>query len=50
MADAAGDLHLEEHDRDAQIAILLTKIGFENVEQSVETLSGGWRKRLCMLI
>jgi len=48
MADAVDDLHIEPHDRDAQIAALLTRIGFTDAEQRVDALSGGWRKRLAI--
>lgn len=48
MADALDDQHIEEHDRDARIATLLSKIGFADFGQQVQTLSGGWRKRLAI--
>jgi ATP-binding cassette subfamily F protein uup len=48
MIDAVDDPHVEPHDRDAQIAILLTKIGFEDFDQPTGSLSGGWRKRLAI--
>ncbi len=40
--------HLEPHERETQVAILLHKIGFDRPEQLVDTLSGGWRKRLAI--
>jgi ABC transport system ATP-binding/permease protein len=46
MLDALQDEHLEEHERLTRIAILLSRIGFEDSEQPVHALSGGWRKRL----
>jgi ABC transport system ATP-binding/permease protein len=48
MTEALDDAHLDPHDRDAQIATLLTKIGFTDLDQVVDTLSGGWRKRLAI--
>src|SRR3954447_17131018 len=44
MVEALAALHVEPHDRDAQIAALLTRIGFADIEQRVDALSGGWRK------
>jgi len=38
--------HMEEHDRETQIAIMLTKLSFENPAIATDALSGGWRKRL----
>lgn len=43
----AGE-HGDEHDHHTQISILLDKIGFTNVDQPVDALSGGWRKRLAL--
>ncbi len=48
MAAAIDDPHMDEHDRDTQIAILLDKVGFYDAEQKVDTLSGGWKKRLAI--
>ena len=48
MADAMEDSHMDEHDRDVEIAILLDKVGFYDAEQGVDTLSGGWKKRLAI--
>jgi ATP-binding cassette subfamily F protein uup len=48
MAASIDDPHLDEHDRDTQIAILLDKVGFTDAEQNVDTLSGGWKKRLAI--
>jgi len=48
MTGALEDSHLDEHDRDTEIAILLDKVGFYDSEQAVDTLSGGWRKRLAI--
>ena len=35
-------------DPETRAAIMLSKIGFVDLEQPVETLSGGWRKRLSL--
>lgn len=48
MVEAFDEEHIEEHDRDAQIATLLSRIGFEDAERKVEVLSGGWKKRLAI--
>lgn len=44
---------VEEHERDAKVAIMITQMEFPSAEALSETLSGGWRKRLsiaCALI
>lgn len=43
---AFSDQPLDEHQRQTRATTLLGRMGFENVDQSVETLSGGWKKRL----
>jgi len=48
LLHALADAHLEEHERDTQIAIMLTKIGFDDHDVQIATLSGGWRKRLAL--
>ena len=42
--------HLDEHERENRIDIVLGKIGFSTTHRNahVETLSGGWRKRLAI--
>ncbi len=45
---ALKDDHAEEHDKLTRVAIMLTKIGFEDHGVKVATLSGGWRKRLAL--
>ena len=43
----------DEHEREVEAAILLGKMEFADFDQKVETLSGGWRKRLaiaCQLV
>jgi ATP-binding cassette subfamily F protein uup len=48
MLEGWDDAHVEEHDREAQAASLLTQIGFDDFTKQVATLSGGWRKRLAI--
>ena len=48
MTEAVADSHMDEHDRDVQISILLDKVGFYDPDQMVDTLSGGWKKRLAI--
>jgi ATP-binding cassette subfamily F protein uup len=43
---ALNDESLEEHERETQVAITLTQVGFNDHDQIAETMSGGWRKRL----
>ena len=40
--------HRDEHEKLVDAEILLGRIGFINFEQTAETLSGGWRKRLAL--
>lgn len=44
--DAIGDASLSADDRTARLGALLGKLGFADPGASVETLSGGWKKRL----
>jgi ATP-binding cassette subfamily F protein uup len=44
LADEPG----EDHERDIRAAVTLTQIGFLDVTQPVDGLSGGWRKRLSL--
>jgi ATP-binding cassette subfamily F protein uup len=46
LLDAIDDPHAEDHDRQTQAAILLDRVRFTDPDQPVESLSGGWRKRL----
>jgi ATP-binding cassette subfamily F protein uup len=39
---------LEDHERETQAAIVLTQVGFVDLEQPAASLSGGWRKRLAL--
>ncbi len=45
---ALSDRSMESYERDTQVAIILSKFGFENPDRSVDELSGGWRKRLAL--
>src|SRR5258706_3659574 len=40
--------HRDEHEKEVEAQILLSRLGFADFEQSVETLSGGWRKRMAL--
>jgi len=48
LEDALADQPLESYERDTQVAIILSKFGFEHPEGAIEELSGGWRKRLAL--
>ncbi|MCC6423801.1 MAG: ABC-F family ATP-binding cassette domain-containing protein [Phycisphaerales bacterium] len=54
VLEKAGEQRfVEENQRQTQVRILLGKTGFEDANQPVESLSGGWKKRLaiaCQLI
>lgn len=39
---------IEDYERETQAAITLTQVGFVDVEQRADQLSGGWRKRLSL--
>lgn len=45
---ALADLHLDANEQHSRASVLLDRVGFEHVDQAVETLSGGWRKRLAI--
>ena len=38
----------DDHEREVEAEVLLAKVGFERTDQPVESLSGGWRKRLAV--
>src|SRR5688500_11881243 len=48
LAAFPNDDHRDEHERHVEAQILLGKMGFEDFTQNVDTLSGGWRKRLAL--
>jgi len=48
LLDALRESHLEEHQRHTRAQVLMGKLGFERGDADVETLSGGWRKRLAL--
>jgi ATP-binding cassette subfamily F protein uup len=48
LLEALAEEPLEEHERITQTAITLTQVGFVDLDQRVDSLSGGWRKRLAL--
>ena len=44
----AVDAHLDEVERETLVAIMVGRVGFDDPEQLVATLSGGWKKRLAI--
>jgi ATP-binding cassette subfamily F protein uup len=48
MAGFPDEDHRDEHEKQVDAQILLGRIGFTDFAQSVDTLSGGWRKRLAL--
>jgi len=48
LGHALVDQPMESYERDTQVAIFLSKFGFENPDGSVDEMSGGWRKRLAL--
>ncbi|MHC4909776.1 MAG: ABC-F family ATP-binding cassette domain-containing protein [Planctomycetota bacterium] len=51
MSAVTAELVAEDGDRidvETRAAITLSKLGFENFERPVESLSGGWKKRLSL--
>jgi ATP-binding cassette subfamily F protein uup len=48
LADAIEHGHGDEHDRLIDANVMLGRIGFPDAQQSVSSLSGGWRKRLAI--
>ncbi len=48
VADAMEE-HIDVHDREVRAAILLDRAGFKDAAAKVETLSGGWGKRLAIV-
>ena len=47
-AQEESHAHTDEHEREVEAQMLLGKVGFGRVDQPVESLSGGWRKRLAI--
>jgi hypothetical protein len=37
-----ADMHLDENEQYTRIGVLMDKVGFDRIDQPVETLSGGW--------
>jgi len=53
LMDALKGFHYEDYEIETEIAIMMSKVGFENPDTLVKNLSGGWKKRLtiaCQLI
>ncbi len=48
LVDALGDRPMESYERETHAAIAMTRFGFEQPDQFVADLSGGWRKRLAL--
>jgi len=48
ILNALSELPMEEHEPLVRARKMLRRLGFEHPEASVNTLSGGWRKRLAL--
>src|SRR5262245_13199341 len=48
LREALSPLPLEEAEKEARLAVMLGKFGFTDATLAVETLSGGWTKRLAL--
>ena len=48
VLEALAEEPLEDHERSTRAAITLTQVGFVDPDQSVDALSGGWKKRLAL--
>lgn len=48
VSAALADEPIEDHERETRAAITLTQVGFTDLDQSADALSGGWRKRLAL--
>jgi len=48
LFDALKDSHLEEHQCWTRVAKQMGKLGFEGADVRIDTLSGGWRKRVAI--
>ena len=45
LMDALKGFHYEDYEIETEIAIMMSKVGFENPDTLVKNLSGGWKKR-----
>jgi ATP-binding cassette subfamily F protein uup len=45
---ALAEESIEDHERETRTEITLTQVGFADVDQRADILSGGWRKRLSL--
>ena len=48
LHDALVSLPLDEAQKEGRLAVILGRMKFDNAEAAVETLSGGWTKRLAI--
>jgi ABC transport system ATP-binding/permease protein len=48
LVEAQSDAHVDEHERELEATILLSKLDFHDHDQVAMELSGGWRKRLAI--
>ncbi|BDI30384.1 ABC transporter ATP-binding protein [Capsulimonas corticalis] len=48
LMEALADQHLEDYEKETEVNIILGQVGFADGSQVVDTLSGGWRKRLAL--
>ena len=48
LAGGHDAAHKDHHEHQIEASIMLGKVGFTDFEQAVDSLSGGWRKRLSL--
>ncbi|MCW3059276.1 MAG: transporter related [Capsulimonas sp.] len=48
LMEALAGQHLEDYEKETEVNIILGQVGFDDDTQVVDTLSGGWRKRLAL--
>ena len=48
LTDSLAGEHLDEVEREVRLEVALNRVGFARRDQAVETLSGGWKKRLSL--
>jgi ATP-binding cassette subfamily F protein uup len=48
LREALRDEHLDDHEKDARVAVAMGKAGFADGGQATAVLSGGWKKRLAI--